>query len=400
MAINLLDVLKDHLDHGITSRLSSLIGESEDKTKTAVGAALPALLASFVHTASSRKGAESLADLLEEHGALSGLLNELRSVFSGGQRSEEVRISGHWLLYRLHGKEFDNMVDAVAASAQIAQKSAADLLCCLAPVVLTLIGQQVREHRLNTSGLMSLLGGQRPYMEAFLPAELHRLLELPDDDLPVDQQAGLDREPTAETTQALPVSHVWPFGRSRSLLMWGLPLLVAAGSVCLLNQWEGNVLAEAKAAVNNVKEQILAAGENVQIQQALQEVKFVDGSVGQRLSEQLLLNTEKNIELPFGQLRFAHEKANLDDQGLLELDNLARVLHIFQGTSIAVESRTNELDDRAEQQKLSQQRADVVRNRLLEGGIAQERVTAVGHGEDGNRDGAIWQQTSVKTRQR
>ncbi|MEO1518518.1 MAG: OmpA family protein [Bacteroidota bacterium] len=400
MAINLLDVLKDHLDHGITSRLSSLIGESEDKTKTAVGAALPSLLASFVHTASNRKGAERLTELLREQEYPSGLLNELKSVFSGGRRSEEVRISGHWLLYRLQGKQFDKMVDAVAASAQVAQQPAADLLCCLAPVVLTLINQQVRQHRLNTSGLMSLLGGQRPHVKAFLPAELSRLLELPDDAAPMNRRTGLGRETTVETTQALPASNLWPFGRSRSLLTWGLLLLGAAGSIYLLNHWEGNVLVKAEAAVNSVKEQIRAASEEVQIQQALQEVKFVDGSVGQRLSEQLLLDREESIELPFGQLRFAHEKANLDDRGLLEIDNLARVLHIFQGTSIAVESRTNELDDRAEQQKLSQQRADVVRNRLLEGGIAQERVTAIGHGEDSDKSGAIRQQTSVKTRQR
>src|SRR6478672_6665379 len=80
--MNLVDLIKSFLSGDVLSKLSGLLGLGEDKTKAAVGAAVPALLAGLTSQASTPGGADKITRAME--GLDPGMLNNLGGMLSGG----------------------------------------------------------------------------------------------------------------------------------------------------------------------------------------------------------------------------------------------------------------------------------------------------------------------------
>lgn len=79
---------------------------------------------------------------------------------------------------------------------------------------------------------------------------------------------------------------------------------------------------------------------------------------------------------------FGFGKSSISPSGGAALDTFARDLAGTQFDTISVEGHTDRLGSEAFNQKLSQQRADAVKNYLVESGrIAANRITATGKGE-------------------
>lgn len=64
--MNIVDVIKSQLSGDVLGKLSSLVGESEDKTKTAVTAAVPGLLSILASLASTSSGADKVINALKQ----------------------------------------------------------------------------------------------------------------------------------------------------------------------------------------------------------------------------------------------------------------------------------------------------------------------------------------------
>ena len=79
--MNLVQLIKDQLLGAGLGKLSALLGESEAKTESAVGAAVPALLAGLSSLASSHEGAQKLTSALGKFDA--GSLSNLGNMLSG-----------------------------------------------------------------------------------------------------------------------------------------------------------------------------------------------------------------------------------------------------------------------------------------------------------------------------
>src|SRR4051794_2966349 len=78
--MNIVDLIKGQLNDDVLGKLGSLIGESEDKTKAAAGAAVPGLLAILAQLASTGGGAEKLINSLRQvdtdsHGGFGDVLS-------------------------------------------------------------------------------------------------------------------------------------------------------------------------------------------------------------------------------------------------------------------------------------------------------------------------------------
>jgi hypothetical protein len=66
MSVNIVQIISNHLQGGTLTKLSSLIGESPERTQTAVGAAVPTLLAGLTHVASTPEGAQRLTNAINQ----------------------------------------------------------------------------------------------------------------------------------------------------------------------------------------------------------------------------------------------------------------------------------------------------------------------------------------------
>ncbi|MBX3437207.1 MAG: DUF937 domain-containing protein, partial [Planctomycetaceae bacterium] len=79
--MNLVDLIKDQVSSEVTNKLSSLIGISEAQAKSAVGAAIPALLSALSGVTSSSAGAEKLASTINRLDA--GALGKFADMLGG-----------------------------------------------------------------------------------------------------------------------------------------------------------------------------------------------------------------------------------------------------------------------------------------------------------------------------
>lgn len=64
-----------------------------------------------------------------------------------------------------------------------------------------------------------------------------------------------------------------------------------------------------------------------------------------------------------------------------EIDRLARVLKEYPNTRIRIEGHTDSTGSEAYNLRLSQRRADAVKQRLISKGVSSDRISALGYGE-------------------
>lgn len=167
--MNIVDLIKDQLSSGVINQLSSLIGESETKTTTAVGAAVPAMLSGLSNLASTGSGAQKLAS------ALSGLDPKILSNLGGmlsGQGGSLVDQGGGLLNSLFGGNILSGVVSALARFAGLGSGSAQKLLSALAPIVLSVLAGRFAGKAINPQGLASLFAEQKNNIANAMPSGL------------------------------------------------------------------------------------------------------------------------------------------------------------------------------------------------------------------------------------
>jgi hypothetical protein len=171
MAQNLIDLLERLLgSNDVLSRIGALIGLGPERTKTAIGAAVPALLAGLVGVAQKPEGRSRLAAMAQGQDA--SLLDNLTGALGGG-REKSLIDSGKSMLSSLFGQgRLDGLTGAVGRSTGLDQRSAQSLLGALAPMVMGVLGREQRSQGLDAQGLAAMLSGQKDSIVRALPADL------------------------------------------------------------------------------------------------------------------------------------------------------------------------------------------------------------------------------------
>ena len=100
-------------------------------------------------------------------------------------------------------------------------------------------------------------------------------------------------------------------------------------------------------------------------------------------SEAIAVEREGNVlALTFkSDFTFAVNSSTLRSGLYAELDRVAQVLAAYPQTTIFVAGHTDSTGSEEYNMKLSQQRADSVKNALVQRGVAPQRISAVGYGE-------------------
>ena len=172
MAVNLVSLVMQFLTPDMIGRITSALGLDRKITQTAIGAAVPALLAGFSNIATQSGGAQKLVDAARQQ---TGVLGNFASMLGSGGQTSFIDKGSQLLSSLLGNRDQNALAGAVAKFAGLGQGGASSLLGMLAPVVMGSIGQQ-QGKSLDASGITSLLASQKDSIAAALPAGLSNLL--------------------------------------------------------------------------------------------------------------------------------------------------------------------------------------------------------------------------------
>jgi hypothetical protein len=171
MAANLIAVLEQLLgSNDVLSRIGSLIGLSPERSRSAIGAVVPAILAALVSLVQKPGGRDQLAAAVRNQDP--GVLDNLSAMLGSGRQNSLVDSGSSLLTSLLGDSKVGALSGAIAKFAGLNQGSATSLLGALAPVVLGALGREQRAQGLDAQGLAGLLNDQKGSIAQALPAGL------------------------------------------------------------------------------------------------------------------------------------------------------------------------------------------------------------------------------------
>lgn len=105
-------------------------------------------------------------------------------------------------------------------------------------------------------------------------------------------------------------------------------------------------------------------------------------SLTRQLENLQLRQTESGVVVTLGDVLFASGQTTLVEGGLSSLEEVFDLLQTEPEKQIRVEGHTDSSGEAQANITLSQERADAVRQALIDLGVAEERITSIGMGED------------------
>jgi hypothetical protein len=175
MAGNIIDLIKSELGGSFNEAAANVTGLNTDQTQRTVGAAIPAILASILGSATSPGGSSALASTLQSQDP--GLLSNLSSATMAGNRQSLIGQGVNMLTSLLGEGKLSTLVNALSSFGGMKPGGAQSLLGMLMPVVMGVLGQRQRAGNLGADGLIQMLESQRGSIASALPPSLATSLD-------------------------------------------------------------------------------------------------------------------------------------------------------------------------------------------------------------------------------
>jgi len=135
-------------------------------------------------------------------------------------------------------------------------------------------------------------------------------------------------------------------------------------------------LASAEQAMQNSKDLLIK-----QEQSTAAAVIAEQAQAQQQLLAMQASDAEREILLAFGKIEFVTGTSDLVPGAAAGIDMLAGYMSKFQEKEVTIAGHTDSSGSAKLNKKLSQQRADFIRNLLVTKGVAESRITTLGYGQ-------------------
>jgi outer membrane protein OmpA-like peptidoglycan-associated protein len=427
MSLNLLDLLKDQVTGTLAKNAGSFLGESESNVASALGSAFPALLGSVIDTVG--KGDQGANSIMKMIGGLDGnMLDNIGGIFSGGASSVNGLLnSGGGIVEALFGNKIGGVIDLISKVSGLKTGSTGSLLKMAAPFLISMIGKKVGGA--GVSGLIDLVMGQKKHVANAMPSGLGSVLGFASNLF----DSGKDAVSGAANMAGKTANAGYDAGKKvvggaanmagdvaegaaktgKSMLKWLLPLLLllallswfglrtgcnavdstvdtATDATAAVVDGAADVASDASTAIGDaaagavnwtadalkgVFSVVDEAGKA-----ALDKLTFVTGSAGDQMVKFIDGGFNGNPLFRFNNLNFKTGSADIEDA--VEIDNIAAIMKAYPNLKIEVRGHTDNVGDAAMNKSLSDARANSVRGRLIVDGIAANRISTKGYGQE------------------
>jgi len=141
-------IIQTILGNDAVGALSKSSGAKKTQVESLIGAALPLMLESMQNNASSPKGEQALTQALSDHAGSDA--SDVKAFLSGVDAQDSAKILQH-----LFGESTNKTVSALSKKTGMQKSQTMSILLQLAPLLLSLLGQQSQN---SSGGIGSLLG--------------------------------------------------------------------------------------------------------------------------------------------------------------------------------------------------------------------------------------------------
>jgi len=376
-------------------RIAQRLGESDATVSRGVQASLASVLGGLVSKSNDVGVVRRIFDVITSRENTANV-DDVNNLVNGLSTSSTSSL-GTTLLSSLFGNRTANVGDLIARTAGFKNSSSgAALLNMAAPLVLGFLGKRVRDSNLSLGGLTNLFASERDSILAAAPAGLANFVDTSGPAAPrPDARAPYTG---AVATPARSNRWLWPLaGLAALLLIWfvvsrgrgptvaAVDSAVATGSVAL-----DTAAARTSAAVSTAAGAVSEAARNLGAFGKKLLPGGVELNIPERGIESNLIAFIEDSSRPvndttwfnFDRLNFATGSATILPESEEQLNNIAAVLKAYPKVNVKIGGYTDNTGDPAANRKLSQERADAVRQALVGKGIPAGRMAAEGYGSD------------------
>jgi len=283
----------------------------------------------------------------------------------------------------LLGNRLSNMSDSLAGYAGVSAATARSLFGIATSLVLSYLGKIIRADRLDPSALSNRLAAERESIVAGLPPALAKFY--PSVGATTIGTTATDASATIPSGAPITVDHVATTDdeKRRATLTWAIPAaLVALGVWSIVAFFglmrtpeysEDGSVQPAAVGTSGVVTHELPGGVNLRFPPngtEAQLLSFIQGSGP----------VSKENWFEFDRLNFETGSAVMKSDSGEQLSNIAAILQAYPAASLKIGGYTDNTGDPAPNMRLSQMRADAVRDQLREMGIDASRLETEGYG--------------------
>jgi hypothetical protein len=174
MATNLVSTIMNFLTPDMIGRIANALGLDRSDTTSAIGGAIPSLLAALSGVTAKPGGPQRIADAIRQE---SGTLDRFASVLGTASQSSSLADRGSQMLGSLlGGRDQSALAGAISKYSGLNSSASNSVLSMLAPVVMGSIAQQQGTRGLDASSISNLFAAQKENIADALPSGFGRLL--------------------------------------------------------------------------------------------------------------------------------------------------------------------------------------------------------------------------------
>jgi outer membrane protein OmpA-like peptidoglycan-associated protein len=374
-------------------QIADRLGESE----AAVSSGLPTTFASVLGgllTKSKDPGSfRQVFDLITSRPPGANLPTDAESVLGSFVAGGSAAATGTKFLNMIFGGQTNGVANLLTRTLGFKnQSSGATLLSVAGPLVLGALGKRVRDDGLDSAGLANLLTSEKDGIFSAMPAGLSSLVSstgAPSIEAPEWNRAVTSARQFADTNANAGRRWLWPVvGLATLALVWlalahrGTRAPHAAAVVDTSFTHAGSVTSTAGGEVSSALG-TLGAFTKRSLPNGVDLNIPANGIESQLIGfiEDPTKSADKTTWFEFDRLNFATGSAKILPESQEQISNIVAVMKAYPTVNVKVGGYTDNVGNPSANIRLSQQRANAVRQAIVHDGVPASRLTSEGYGE-------------------
>ena len=170
--MNLFGELKELLVGEVAIKAAAIIGEKEDKVKTAIEGLIPTVVGGLMKRATNETGATTLMNMVKKGKHDGTIIEQLDSLLKNKESFVSFTEKGNNVVSMLLPDKKSSIATMISQFAGVRNSSATSLLAMVAPLVMDKLGKLVHTQGLDKIGLANTLLEQKSYLLDETPEDL------------------------------------------------------------------------------------------------------------------------------------------------------------------------------------------------------------------------------------